>query len=181
MELSCTIRGKILLDAFGNWINQSDKVLDIGCGNGIIAKIIKEKYQCYIEGTDILNFMIYKIPFKQMENETILPYPDKSFDVAMLNDILHHTRKQKEVLEESLRVAKRVIIFETKPTIIAKILDHVLNWGHSTKMPIPLTHKTHQKWAELFNELAYKYEYREAKSRIFYPLSHFVFKIINGS
>ena len=175
MIRTCTIRGKILLDTYGNWIKKEDGVLDIGCGNGIIAKTIQEKYNCNIQGTDILDFLSFKIPFKLMKNETTLPYDNQEFDIALLNDILHHTRKQEEVLKEALRVSKKVIIFETKPTLRAKILDHVLNWGHNVNMPIPLTHKTPEQWSKLFQKINIKYEYREAKSSMIYPLSHFCF------
>ncbi len=175
MKRTCTIRGKILLDTFGDWLKSDYNVLDIGCGNGTIANIVKEKYGCNIEGTDILDFIEFDIPFKKMENETTLDYDNKSFDISMLNDMLHHTRKQEDILKESLRVSKRVLIFETKPTIKAKILDHVLNWGHNVDMPVPLTHKTPQQWSNLFSKLNVTFKLRESQSNWFYPLSHFAF------
>jgi len=79
MKHTCTIRGKILLNAFDDWIKQDDKVLDIGCGNGEMAKIIKGKYHCHIEGTDIMNFLSYKIPFKLMKSPSELQYDEKFF------------------------------------------------------------------------------------------------------
>lgn len=177
MKFTCTVRGEILLDAYRKWIKGRSSVLDVGCGDGTMGKLIGDEFKCRIEGTDIMDFVKGTIPFKKMSSETKLPYRNKTFDFAMLNDMLHHTRKQKEILGEALRVAHNVLIFETKPTAMAKILDHVLNWQHNMKMPIPLTHKTPEYWSRLFEEMGLKFEYREPRHSFLYPVSHFAFRI----
>ena len=177
MKFTCTVRGKILLESYKDWIGNTDKVLDVGCGNGVIGKMISDKFGCRIEGTDIMNFIESGIAFKMMPNETTLPYEEGSFDIAILNDMLHHTTKQKEVIAEALRVAKKVLIFETKPTYRAKILDHVLNWVHNVKMPIPLTHRTLENWKYIFDQMGINSEHKELSARFYYPLTHFAFKI----
>ena len=178
MQISCTIRAKILLRAYDGWIDKNQSVLDVGCGNGTMAKIIQNRIGCRIEGTDIMNFLRFDIPFQMMKNDEELPYGDRSFDIVMLNDVLHHTKKAIRILKESIRVGKNVLIFETKPTLISKILDYVLNWAHLySGMPIPLTHKTLDEWLEVFRDLGLNVEYREFHRAKAYPLTHYSFRI----
>ncbi|MBI4894357.1 MAG: methyltransferase domain-containing protein [Candidatus Aenigmarchaeota archaeon] len=177
MKFTCTVRGKILLDAYKTWIKNNSSVLDVGCGDGSMGKMIGDEFKCEIQGTDIMDFVKGRIPFKIMSSETKLPYRNKEFDFAMLNDMLHHTRKQKEILLEALRVADNVLIFDTRPTFSAKVLDHVLNWQHNVKMPIPLTHRTPEGWKSLFEKMGLKSEYREPEHSFMYPVSHFAFRV----
>ena len=42
------IRFRILLKAYRNWIKNGDRIIDVGCGNGIITKLVEDYFQADI-------------------------------------------------------------------------------------------------------------------------------------
>ena len=91
--------------------NKSLKVLDIGCGKGVIIKELQKSYPNYefigvdpiFESENIHKGSIYNIPFE-----------DKHFDIVMSFEVLQHTYL-KEALSEMYRVLKvdgKVVIGE---------------------------------------------------------------------
>lgn len=92
-------------------------ILDVGCGDGIDAKIFNEVY-----GLDPYAIDIYRDPnidtlpaihFQQAGIYSI-PYPDRQFDYVFLHDVLHHIdekgqsyEKHRAGLQELSRVTKQ--------------------------------------------------------------------------
>ena len=67
-------------------------LLDVGCGDGKLARTLLEKRpDLRIEGVDVLVREQTAVPVKAF-NGTTLPYEESSFDGVMLIDVLHHTR-----------------------------------------------------------------------------------------
>jgi len=181
MDITINIRSKIIMEAFKGQIKRTDKVLDLGCGNGLMAKKMHEYFGCKIFGTDIMNYLEWKMPFRQMKGSR-LPFSDKEFDVVMINDVLHHceTCLQLPLVMEALRVGKNVLVFETKPNLIAKVIDIVLNKIHNPEMPLPLTHRTPIAWSEIFESKKINYKLMLLKRPFYYPLIHYAFSLSSG-
>ena len=103
-------RTKQTFEQIQNHIKGS-KIIDIGSGEGYLSKILKDKgfniYPIDVKDRnkiDSINFQVYdgqKIPFE-----------DKSFDIALLMTVLHHTQNPDEIIKEAFRVSDRVIIIE---------------------------------------------------------------------
>jgi ubiquinone/menaquinone biosynthesis C-methylase UbiE len=80
------------------------KVLDIGCATGWVA------YRAIKEGADALATDIFgthvnsSIPFQLCDKEE-MPFPDKSFDMVLTANVLHHGNLTKTT-EEIYRVLK---------------------------------------------------------------------------
>ena len=94
------------------------KVLDVGCGNGMVAQTLHEEFKCDISLCDVIDLRregINNFSFKIASAEK-LPYPDKSFDIVFLQFLLHHIKSKgriKKVLREVRRVAsEKIIIYE---------------------------------------------------------------------
>jgi SAM-dependent methyltransferase len=87
------------------------KVLDLGVGIGIIShKLRALGYD--VTGLDVADTCIYSDSSPQIYDGVQIPYPNKYFDETILLYVLHHCANKFEVLDEALRVSKRVIVFE---------------------------------------------------------------------
>ncbi|MGD1044797.1 MAG: class I SAM-dependent methyltransferase [Bacteroidota bacterium] len=178
MDFSLIYRSKIVIKAFNGWIHKTDKVLDIGCGNAVVAEELRNYFGCPIVGTDIIDYRERNIDFKMMNYENKLPFGNNEFDISLFVDSLHHCNYQSELLQEASRVSKKILIFEAKPTLLAKILDWGLNQIHNKDMNIPFSMKTLDKWCDYFKELDFDFEYREIKKPSFwYPFINFAFML----
>jgi len=99
------------------------KLLDFGCGPGIMSEFFGENYI----GIDIdktrINYAIQKYPDKTFiltaPNNYILPFPDNYFEIILFNDTLHHIDNDtiSRLLPELNRILKKggfIIIREPK-------------------------------------------------------------------
>jgi len=99
-----------------NFIQKGSKVLDLGCGDGELLRLLEEKEG--VEGVGIENDeeMIYSCVKKDVTvehadiDEGLHDFPDKFFDYVIINFTLQETKNPNKVINESLRVGKRVIV-----------------------------------------------------------------------
>jgi len=90
---------------------EPQKILDVGCGDGHIAKTLAEQLGdgCEISGIDVMVRDTAAIPVTQYDGRTI-PFGDDSFDTVLLVDVLHHTDDAGSLLAEAARVARGSVI-----------------------------------------------------------------------
>jgi methionine biosynthesis protein MetW len=90
-------------------------VLDLGCGDGIFLQLLKEKGIAG-EGLDISKVAVEKAKNKGLSvgqfdfNSRNLPFTDKSFEVAVLLDVLEHLYQPQNILREAIRVAREIVL-----------------------------------------------------------------------
>ncbi len=105
------LKFKKYLDLLG--IKKKEKVLDVGCGQGIFLARVVKTYGAKGIGIDISKRSIgtanhwpsSQLSF-QVADATHLPFPDKSFDHVLSFDLLEHVENQKKALAEMVRVLK---------------------------------------------------------------------------
>ncbi|SOX54928.1 class I SAM-dependent methyltransferase, partial [Mycobacterium ahvazicum] len=91
-------------------------VLDFGCGRGHLAALIaRAGFDC--STTDVMDYRgedAAALPFRQMSSPIDVPYPDDSFDSAIVKTVLHHVDEPDLIplLANLRRVARRLIIEE---------------------------------------------------------------------
>ena len=98
-----------------NMIEPNLSVLDLGCGDGTLLKMLKNK-GINARGIDINQDNIVKclekgLPVIQGDiDEGLKEYPDKSYDYVVLNQTLQSTEKPDFVIKEMLRVGDKVVV-----------------------------------------------------------------------
>lgn len=154
-------------------LSSTDSVIDIGAGNGRLSLAFQKEFGCNITVADVVNVLPKSSPlaFLRVVNECNIPVNDKLFDVALLIDMVHHVpyAKQELLLNEAERVAQRVIIIDTLPSIAAIGIDCV---NKMQGMITPFAFRSWSKWNILAKERGYVLS--EIKCKWWYPLRHVI-------
>ncbi len=153
-------RVRVLSDHLAQVMPQGATVLDVGCGDGLIAKLITEKRpDVQLQGIDVLVRPQTHIPVIQFNGFTI-PHPDKSFDCVMFVDVLHHTEDPTILLREAARVARKAVILKDHcrdgllagPTL--RFMDWVGNARHG--VVLPYNYWSDRQWQDAFQKIGLK-------------------------
>jgi ubiquinone/menaquinone biosynthesis C-methylase UbiE len=89
------------------------RVLEVGCGIGVVASHLSEKYQWDVTGVDLDPEQIKIAKIDHPENENLkffeadtkeLPFEDREFDLVLSFDVLHHIPDWDKALREINRV-----------------------------------------------------------------------------
>jgi 2-polyprenyl-3-methyl-5-hydroxy-6-metoxy-1,4-benzoquinol methylase len=134
-------RVKVLSRLLSDQICEGKSVLDLGCGDGSIAKsIMDNRPNLEIRGIDVLRRPEVLIAFDLFDGKTI-PFPDRAFDWVTVVDVLHHTDDPQDVLTEAARVARLGVVVKDhlREGIGAystlRFMDWVGNRGHDVRLP----------------------------------------------
>lgn len=138
-------------------LRSGSKILDIGSGNGLITFVLREK-GFDVTPLDIAEGQYHSTVKPVIYNGRTMPFADNTFDSAILLTILHHTTNQEEIIRETVRVCKQLIIMEDiYETGFQKYylytIDSLINLFYS---PCPHTNRTDSEWKKLFAELNLK-------------------------
>lgn len=100
------------------------KVLDVGCGNGILAEIIKNNNKAEVWGIELMEEEAVEAKKKLDKvfigscEDFIKDLPDGYFDVIYFNDVLEHLVDPYSVLEKmKLKLSEKGIIISSIPNV----------------------------------------------------------------
>jgi len=97
-------------------IEPGSRVLDLGCGTGELIDLLSKEKNAKVQGIELNEAAIYRCVEKGLSvfhgdiDSGLSEYPDKSFDYVILNQTMQQAKKVDFVIEESLRVGKKVIV-----------------------------------------------------------------------
>jgi methionine biosynthesis protein MetW len=99
-----------------NIVKKNSRVLDIGCADGTLLKVLKSKKNISGQGIEIDHTKVENCLRKGLSvvegdaNFEIINFPDHSFDYVILSQTLQTVSQPKWVLSEILRIGKNAII-----------------------------------------------------------------------
>lgn len=150
-------RIQVLAKQLAAVIPNNARVLDVGCGDGSVARLVMEaRPDVRIEGIDVLIRPTTHIPVTQFDGNSI-PFPDRSLDAVMFVDVLHHTEDPRVLLSEARRVARSAVILKDhcRDGVLAnstlKFMDWVGNARHG--VVLPYNYWPEARWREAFGDL----------------------------
>lgn len=148
----------------------SGKAIDYGAGDGQITQELHDNLDLDIEGVDI---RLYKnqnvtVPITLL-NKSNVEVADKTYEAALLTNVLHHERDNEKILDELDRIVRRkLVIIETVPvgeteeameqdkdrTFMNDYLHNRL--FHNDDVPVPGSYETPKKWVNRFAQHGWK-------------------------
>jgi methionine biosynthesis protein MetW len=127
-------------------IEKNTRVLDVGCGDGILMEYLKINKEIDIRGIEISKDNVQKCLSKGLTviegdaEKDLLQFPDSSFDFVILSQTLQAFLNPEIVIKELLRVGKKAIV--TIPNFgFWKVRLHLLIKG-----TMPITKNLPDEW-----------------------------------
>ena len=129
-----------------NLIEANTRVLDVGCGDGILMEFLKNNKKIDIRGIEISKNNVQKCIGKGLTviegdaEKDLSQFPDGSFDFVILSQTLQAFLNPEKVITELLRVGKKAIV--TIPNFgYWKVRLHLLIRG-----TMPITRTLPDEW-----------------------------------
>lgn len=98
------------------WVNAGERVLDLGCGRGVLLEYLKQTKGVYGVGVDIdfdkvLSCVKRNVPVYQGDGHEVLSsFQDNAFDRVIFSRTVEHFDQPDATLQQGLRVGKRVTV-----------------------------------------------------------------------
>jgi SAM-dependent methyltransferase len=173
-------RARVLSWHLAEMIPRDAKVLDIGSGDGLIDKLILEQRpDVSIQGVDVLLRPKAHIPTILFDGE-VIPYSERSFDVVVFIDVLHHTVDPTVMLKEAKRVTRRCIIIKDHNLagFVAGPILRFMDWIGNARHGVALTYNylPERHWNEMFSRLGLRVEERRTRLGLYPPVARWIFE-----
>jgi SAM-dependent methyltransferase len=181
-------RTQILSDWFARLVPANSRVLDVGCGDGLIASLLQSRRpDLSIQGIDVLVRPGTRIPVTSFDGVHI-PFPDNSFDAVLFSDVLHHTDDPVVLLREASRVADSIVIKDhNRNGILAQQRLRFMDWIGNARfgVALPYNYWSAERWNQAWQDLGLRVDemvvdvglYPPPLSWIFGAKLHFVARL----
>jgi ubiquinone/menaquinone biosynthesis C-methylase UbiE len=128
-------RLRVLSDLILPQLRDGDRVLDVGCGGGALAARLHS--DAATRGVDVQVTGLERHP---RGGEPIrvtsydggrFPFPNQTFDVVIVADVLHHEPNPDALLRECIRVSKRNVVIKDHQLCgpLAKVRVSLIDWA----------------------------------------------------
>jgi SAM-dependent methyltransferase len=155
-------------------------LLDIGCGDGTLARsIVDRRPGLRATGVEIRARPRTAIPVQVFDGR-ILPFPDKSHDLVMLVDVLHHADDPLLLVTEAARVARCGVIIKDHLTGAwlsherLRLMDWVGNIGHG--VPLRYAYWSPAEWHAAFDQARLREVDRRERLGLYGPMLRWLFE-----
>jgi len=161
----CLVFGRrvsILAAHLAKLLPEGARVLDVGCGDGLVDKLIMElRPDVSIVGIDVLVRGNTHIPVMPFDGITI-PYDDDAFDAIMFVDVLHHTIDPTILLREAKRACSKCLVIKdhTRDGLLAEVTLRFMDWVGNAHhgVVLPYNYWSKKEWDRQIELLELRYE-----------------------
>lgn len=150
-------RVRVLSALLADELALGGSVLDLGCGDGSIARAIMDRQPgLTFRGIDVLVRPHTQIPVELFDGHTI-PARDGSYDWVTIVDVLHHTDDPARLVAEAARVARRGVVIKDHlregvgAHATLRFMDWVGNKGHDIRLPY--NYLSRAEWEAIFSQV----------------------------
>ena len=156
-DLVSSRRAQVLTSWFESLLPKNASILDVGCGDGVVAASVQSsRPDVTIRGVDVLPRERPHIPVEIFDGSKI-PYPDSSFDVVMISDVLHHTEDPNVILREAHRVTRAYVLIKDhyRQGIAAQTRLRFMDWLGNARfgVSLPYNYWTPQQWKNAWDNI----------------------------
>lgn len=179
------LRRKYLAHKLSPYLENSNKILDLGSSDGKLAATIQknlssEKHDLEFIGCDVHVQPKTFIPIVKYDGKN-LPFPDNSFDCVLIVDVLHHTNNPLQIIQEAKRVSRKNILIKdhywktSKDFTRLKYVDYIGNMPYN--IPLPYNFLTKEEWENLIEECNLSIVESQSYNLVIDLCKHIVFKL----
>jgi len=148
-------RLRALVDAVVPHLRAGDRALDVGCGFGQLGRALLDSPKCpadvHIRGLERAARGDEMIEMDVYAGGT-MPYDDRSFDVVIVADVLHHEHDPNALLCECVRVTQRLVIIKDhqRRGLFAQQRIALIDWAANAPYGVPCLYRynTLQQWRD---------------------------------
>jgi len=159
-QLVLSRRLKVLAKHALSLLPENGSVLDVGCGNGVISRLIMDaRPQLAIQGIDVLARPSCAIPMECYDGQQF-PFDDNSVDVVLFMDVLHHTDDPFSLLQEAVRIARHAVVLKDHlcnsriDERILAFMDWIGNRSHG--VALPYNYWSADQWLDAWSRLGHE-------------------------
>ncbi len=111
-----TTTSRVDLLLIADMVDPGTRVIDVGCGDGMLLEILAETRDVDARGIELSQAGVNQCVARGLSviqgdaDSDLVNYPDDAFDFAILSQTIQATHRPRHVLEELLRIGKRVIV-----------------------------------------------------------------------
>ncbi len=103
-------------ETIAHWVAPGSRVLDLGCGDGVLLKHLWQTrqapgYGVEIDDAKVIECIRNDVNVLQMDLEDgLAAFADRSFDYVILSETLQTIHRQEPLMKEMLRVGREAIV-----------------------------------------------------------------------
>jgi SAM-dependent methyltransferase len=172
-------RVEILANWFAQLAPQGARVLDVGCGDGLIsANLQARRPDLTIRGIDVLPRTHTHIPVEMFDGSRI-PFDDASFDVVLFSDVLHHTPDPYVLLREARRVAAHSLLIKdhNRNGLAAGLRLRFMDWVGNARfgVALPYNYWSERQWRVAWKEIGLRPDHLVTNLGLYPPPANWIF------
>ncbi len=175
-------RRDALVRAIVPHLKPGDRVLDIGCGNGTLGQAIMADKACpqgvVVEGLE--RFARGGEPITVHKYDGVrAPFDDKSYDVVIVADVLHHEEQPDRLIAECTRLSRRLVIIKDHQVAgpLAQQRISFIDWAANAPYGVKCLYRynTKQQWDETVARHRFTPVEQRRSMKVYPPLVDLVF------